>query len=199
MIRSPVLIMFARAPYLGTVKKRLAAGIGPIAARAFYVKTTTNVLAAVSANAAWQTVMCVTPDASAAQGRFWPAGATQLPQGYGDLGDRMERALMSFPDQPVAIIGSDIPEVTHGHIQTAFAALGRSDLVLGPSPDGGYWLVGARVGNLARGLFRNVRWSSEYTLEDTLQNTGSRRVALIDELDDIDYVTDLDRWRAQIS
>jgi glycosyltransferase A (GT-A) superfamily protein (DUF2064 family) len=55
------------------------------------------------------------------------------------------------------------------------------------------------VGNLARGLFRNVRWSSEYTLEDTLQNTGSRRVALIDELDDIDYVTDLDRWRAQIS
>jgi glycosyltransferase A (GT-A) superfamily protein (DUF2064 family) len=59
--------------------------------------------------------------------------------------------------------------------------------------------VGARVGNLARGLFRNVRWSSEYTLEDTLQNTGSRRVALIDELDDIDYVTDLDRWRAQIS
>ena len=181
MIRSPVLIMFARAPYLGTVKKRLAAGIGPIAARAFYVKTTTNVLAAVSANAAWQTVMCVTPDASAAQGRFWPAGPTQLPQGYGDLG------------------GSDIPEVTHGHIQTAFAALGRSDLVLGPSPDGGYWLVGARVGNLARGLFRNVRWSSEYTLEDTLQNTGSRRVALIDELDDIDYVTDLDRWRAQIS
>jgi len=199
MTLPPVLIMFARAPYLGTVKKRLAAGIGPVAARAFYVKTTTNVLVAVSANAVWQTVMCVTPDASAAQGRFWPAGVMQLPQGYGDLGDRMERALMSFPDRPVAIIGSDIPEITHGHIQTAFTALGRSDLVLGPSPDGGYWLVGARAGSLARGLFRDVRWSSEYTLEDTLENTGNRRVALIDELDDIDDVTDLENWRAQTS
>ncbi|MGZ0190685.1 MAG: DUF2064 domain-containing protein, partial [Alphaproteobacteria bacterium] len=85
------------------------------------------------------------------------------------------------------------------HIQTAFAALGRFDLVLGPSPDGGYWLVGARAGSLARALFRDVRWSSEYTLEDTLQNTGNRRVALIDELDDIDDVTDLENWCAQIS
>jgi rSAM/selenodomain-associated transferase 1 len=199
MTLPPVLIMFARAPYLGTVKKRLAAGIGPVAARAFYVKTTSNVLASVSANAAWQTVMCVTPDASAVQGRFWPPGVTQLPQGYGDLGDRMERALLSFPDRPVAIIGSDIPAITHGHIHTAFAELGRSDLVLGPSPDGGYWLVGARAGSLARGLLRDVRWSSEYTLEDTLQNTGTRRVTLIDELDDIDDVSDLERWRAQVS
>ncbi|MGB0574545.1 MAG: TIGR04282 family arsenosugar biosynthesis glycosyltransferase [Alphaproteobacteria bacterium] len=199
MARPPVLIMFARAPYLGTVKKRLAAAIGPVAARAFYVYMTKKVLTTVSSNAPWQTVMSVTPDSSAKQGRFWPPGVTQLPQGYGDLGERMESALMSFPDRPVAIIGSDIPMITHGHIQTAFAAMGRADLVLGPSPDGGYWLVGARAGNLARGLFRNVRWSSEFTLDDTLQNTGNRRVALIDELDDIDDVSDLENWRSQRS
>ncbi|NKB22282.1 MAG: DUF2064 domain-containing protein [Alphaproteobacteria bacterium] len=199
MKNSPVLIMFARAPYLGTVKKRLAAGIGPVAARAFYIKTTTNVLDTVSANAPWQTVMSVTPDASAAQGRFWPPGVTQLPQGFGDLGERMERALLQFADRPVAIIGSDIPAVTHAHIKTAFVALGHSDLVLGPSPDGGYWLVGARVGSLARGLFKNVRWSSEHTLDDTLANVGNKRVALIDELDDIDNAVDLARWRGHVS
>jgi len=77
--------------------------------------------------------------------------------------------------------------------------MGRADLVLGPSPDGGYWLIGARAGNLARGLLRNVRWSSEFTLDDTLQNTANRRVALIDELDDIDDVSDLENWRSQRS
>ncbi len=199
MKRPPVLIMFARAPYLGTVKKRLAAGIGPIAARAFYVKTTARVLATISSNAPWQTVMSVTPDASATRGRYWPPDILQIPQGFGDLGDRMERTLLQFYDRPVATIGSDIPAIEQHHIQEAFEALGQSDLVFGPSPDGGYWLVGARVGNLARGLFRNVRWSSEHTLSDTLANIGSKRAALIDELDDVDNADDLARWRAQRS
>lgn len=199
MKHPPVLIMFARAPYLGTVKKRLAAGIGSVAARDFYVKTTIQVLATVSSNAPWQTVMSVTPDASAGRGRFWPRGVLQMPQGFGDLGERMERALSQFPDHPVAIIGSDIPAIGQHHIQQAFAALGKSDFVFGPSPDGGYWLVGARVGRLARGLFRNVRWSSEHTLSDTLRNIGNRRVVLVEELDDIDNAADLARWLAQRS
>ncbi|MBK19869.1 MAG: hypothetical protein CMM52_13630 [Rhodospirillaceae bacterium] len=199
MKRSPVLIMFARAPYLGTVKKRLAAGIGPIAARKFYVETATAVMRAVSKNAYWRTVISITPDMAVGRGRYWCPGIEQIPQGFGDLGDRMERALLQFSDRPVAIIGSDIPEIENQHIRSAFRALGQSDLVFGPSPDGGYWLVGARKGRLARGLFKNVRWSSEHTLSDTLRNAGNRRARQIAELGDIDDVNDLTRWQAQRS
>ena len=147
----------------------------------------------------WQTILSVTPDAAAMRGRFWPPCIKQIPQGYGTLGERMERALLNFPNQPVAIIGSDIPDISKTHIKKAFAAAGRSDLVFGPSPDGGYWLVGARVGGLARGLFRNIRWSSEHALGDTLRNTGIRRVELIEELYDIDNAQDLAQWQAQRS
>lgn len=196
---SPVLIMFVRAPYLGSVKQRLAEGIGSVAARDFYRRTVSDVLAAVSKNAPWQIYLFVTPNCSAVRGRFWPSYIRKLPQGYGDLGDRMERALLKFSDRPVVIIGSDIPTISYSHIQKAFSSLGQTDLVFGPSPDGGYWLVGARVGSLARGLFRNVRWSSEGALSDTLINVGARRTTLIDELEDIDDVKDLARWRAHCS
>ncbi len=196
---SPILIVFVRAPYLGAVKKRLAAGIGAFAARRFYLKIASKLIAKVSTNTPWQTILSVTPNASAVQGRYWPPGVKKIPQGYGNLGERMERTLLRFPNQPVAIIGSDIPDISNTNIKNAFSAVGRSDLVFGPSPDGGYWLVGLRMGSLARGLFQNIRWSSEFALTDTLRNTGTRRVELIEELYDIDNVEDLAQWRAHSS
>ncbi len=196
---SPILIVFVRAPYLGAVKKRLAAGIGAFAARRFYLKIASKLIAKVSTNTPWQTILSVTPNASAVQGRYWPPGVKKIPQGYGNLGERMERTLLRFPNQPVAIIGSDIPDISNTNIKNAFSAVGRSDLVFGPSPDGGYWLVGLRMGSLARGLFQNIRWSSEFALTDTLRKTGTRRVELIEELYDIDNVEDLAQWRAHSS
>ena len=64
----------------------------------------------------------------------------------------------------------------------------------GPSPDGGYWLVGARAGLLVRGLFDNVRWSTAFALSDTLNNIGMKKVVFVDTLNDIDSVEDFVRW-----
>lgn len=196
---SPVLIVFVRTPYLGTVKKRLAAGVGAFAARRIYFDLASKLIATVSRCTPWQTILSVTPNAAVSHGRNWPPGLRKVPQGYGNLGERMERTFLQFPNQPVAIIGSDIPGISNKHIQNAFAVIRSSDFVFGPSPDGGYWLVGVRVGNLARGLFQNIRWSSEFALTDTLKNTGLRRVELIEELNDIDNVEDLNQWGAQRS
>ena len=79
------------------------------------------------------------------------------------------------------------------HIAAAFAALGRADLVFGPATDGGYWLVGARNPLVLRGLFDGVRWSGPYALADTLANARSRRVALLEPLDDVDDAEDFAR------
>jgi glycosyltransferase A (GT-A) superfamily protein (DUF2064 family) len=96
----------------------------------------------------------------------------------------------------VVLVGSDIPALSARHIAAAFAALGRCDLVFGPATDGGYWLVGARDGAMARGLFRTVRWSGPQALADTLANARGRRVTLLEALADVDDAADYARWRA---
>ena len=98
----------------------------------------------------------------------------------------------SLPPGPVCIIGADIPGITSAHIARAFAALGDHEAVFGPALDGGYWLVGLQcTGAVPQGLFQGVRWSTEHALADTMATLPGRRIALIDQLRDIDTVADL--------
>lgn len=196
MTSRPTVIVFLRAPYLGGVKQRLAAGIGMIAARQFYTATTHHLLRRLGQLPHWDVLLAVTPDRATIDGRFWPPHLTRFAQGLGDLGIRMERAVGRFPNRPVVLIGSDIPDLSADHIYQAFAALGRCDLTFGPARDGGFWLVGTREATMVRRLFRNVRWSTSHALADTLANAGTRRVELLGELSDIDDLDDLMRWRA---
>jgi len=194
------LIAFVKAPRLGTVKTRLAADLGALAALRFYRATSGRLLRRLGRDPRWTLWLAVTPDRLAHAARLWPAGARAFPQGGGDLGARMTRALRRVPPGPAIIVGSDVPEITPVLIARGFAALARHDAVLGPALDGGYWLVGLSA--RARGLdpFAGVRWSSPHALVDTLANFApARRVALIDPLDDIDTIADYDRWRERVS
>ncbi|NQU71225.1 MAG: glycosyltransferase [Rhodospirillales bacterium] len=196
MKRAGHVYLFARAPMIGAVKRRLAADIGDPAAWRFYRETTRDVLRRIAVDPRWWTSLSVTPDRFAETGRFWPSGVQRIPQGYGDLGQRMTRALKRYPDRPAVIVGSDIPAVSADHIAAAFEALRTHDLVFGPAADGGYWLVGARTpGRLGR-LFGNVRWSGPHALTDTLAGLKpSRRVAFLDVLEDVDDGPGLERSR----
>ena len=115
MNRKGHVVVFARAPRLGTVKTRLAAEIGPPPARDFHRRTTRGVLARLGPDRRWTTWLAVTPDRLAAAARFWPASVARLPQGQGDLGRRMARALGRFPGRPVVVVGSDIPGLAAVH------------------------------------------------------------------------------------
>lgn len=196
MRRRPVVIVFARAPQPGAVKRRLAAGIGTAAAHRFYRETTRRLLRRIAGDPRWEVHLAVTPDVAARRGRFWPARLPRFAQGNGDLGVRMARAMQRFPRRPVVLVGSDIPALDAHHVREALDRLGRCDLVFGPARDGGYWLVGAREAGLLRGLFRRVRWSGPHALADTLANAGNCRVTLLEELADVDDAADYARWRA---
>ena len=195
------LVLFARAPRRGTVKRRLAADIGTEAALRFYRDTLNDVVRRLATDPRWTTWLSVTPDGGAANAALWPdvTGLRGIPQGGGDLGERMARPIRDMPPGPVVIVGSDIPEVGPEHIRQAFEALGRHDMVFGPARDGGYWLVGARRRPaVPKDLFANVRWSTEHALDDTLAGLPKRfRVALIDTLDDVDTGADWAAWRAR--
>jgi hypothetical protein len=191
----PRLVVFVRAPLLGTVKRRLATGIGAAAARDFYAAASRALLRRVGRDARWRTELWVTPDLYAVSGRFWDPALPRAPQGSGDLARRMTRAFLAGGAGPALIVGSDIPDIAPRHVAAAFRALGAADAVFGPAADGGYWLVGLRQGALARGLFDGVRWSSEHALADTLANLRGKRVAMLETLSDIDDAADLAAWR----
>ncbi len=185
----------ARAPELGRVKRRLAADIGPVAALAFYRSASAAAVRRLSGDPRWRTELRVTPDRFARPGGPWPPGPDRRPQGGGDLGARMDRAVRAQPPGPVVVVGTDIPDVRPVHVARAFRLLGDHDAVFGPAADGGYWLVGLRRRPATPAIFEGVRWSHPATLADTLANLPpGARVAFLDTLEDIDDGAAYRRW-----
>ena len=191
------LVIFARAPRMGRVKRRLAKDLGPVAALRFHRLTTAGLLRRLARSPYWTTWLAVTPDREAGNPRgLWPTPARRLAQGRGDLGDRMGRAFQRLPPGPVVIVGADIPDISAHHVAQAFRALGRHDWVLGPASDGGYWLIGARRRPRLTLPFKQVRWGGSHSRADTLAGLKGQSVALLEELDDVDTAVDLARRRS---
>ena len=184
------LVIFTRYPRFGIGKTRLAAGAGPGVALRFQRVMLAQMLQRLSRDPRWTTWLAVTPDRSGP----WPSHVGILPQGTGDLGQRMARIAGRLAPGPVIIVGTDSPRLRAHHIERAFQALGERDTVFGPATDGGYWSVGLRRRPRFVDPFRTVRWSSEHALGDTIANLKGQTFALLDQLDDVDDVETLARF-----
>jgi rSAM/selenodomain-associated transferase 1 len=183
------LIILLKEPRAGRVKTRLGREIGMTAA-AWWFRHQTSTLLRRLEDPRWQILLSTAPD-TATTGRAWPAHLTRLPQGRGDLGQRMARAIRSAPPGPTLLIGGDIPGVTPAHIWRAFQALGDARVVFGPATDGGFWLVGSRnAAALPKSIFRDARWSTRHALSDCLGNLHCE-IAFTDMLQDVDTAADL--------
>jgi uncharacterized protein len=185
------LVIFAKAPVLGHVKRRLARDIGQLPAWQFYIRTLRALAPRLALDSRWQTSLAITGGDAR-----WPRNMPLIDQGQGNLGDRMARIARIMPAGPVVIVGSDIPDIERSHIARAFKTLGRHDTVFGPAADGGFWLVGQARRRSIPNLFSNVRWSTEHALGDTLSNLDRRHThALLEELIDVDDGPSYDEWR----
>jgi len=185
------LVVMLKEPRAGRVKTRLGRDIGMVPA-AWWFRHQVHRLLRRLTDPRWEMLLAVAPDRAGLLSRVWPAHLARIPQGHGDLGARMARALRHPPRGPVCVIGGDIPGITRSQIAEAFAALGSHDAVLGPAPDGGYWLIGLRRARvLPPSLFESVRWSSEHALSDTISTLPDHRIALITTLRDVDTAADL--------
>ncbi len=184
------LVVMVKAPVAGRVKTRLARETGVAPATRFSRHVTAALLDRVGRDRRWHTMLAVTPDVER-RGRFWPCRFERGAQGSGDLGKRMQRVMNGLPPGPAIIVGSDIPGIRAIHIARAFKVLGGHDAVLGPAPDGGYWLVGLKRSPRIPRPFANARWSTSNARADTLANLEDSRVALVTELEDVDNAADL--------
>ena len=193
--RIPICI-FAKPPVPGQVKTRLAPPQQAAAlARAFLVDTYATV-----ATLTWALPIVATTGELDAELREDVGNAIWL-QGDGDLGARLERILRRALDSaPAAIaIGADAPGLPRDIYERAHAALASADAVIGPSDDGGFYLLAIK--RCPDGLLANLPWSSPVTFAktlDRLRDVGMSPVVL-DSWFDIDRPEDLDRLRADLS
>jgi glycosyltransferase A (GT-A) superfamily protein (DUF2064 family) len=190
--RTRHLVIFARRPQLGVGKRRLAADVGDGEALRFTRAALDRLTRTLGRDPRWRLWLAATPD----RPLDWIRAGTAIPQGPGDLGERLTRLIRALPPGPVVILGSDTPTVTRADVAAAFRALGPNRAVFGPAPDGGYWLIGLRRGPGETLPFGGVRWSTPDALADTLANLSDCRVARLREQEDIDDGAALRRYRA---
>jgi rSAM/selenodomain-associated transferase 2/rSAM/selenodomain-associated transferase 1 len=201
-LHSDRVIIFGRYPVPGKTKTRLGSKLGPVAAadlqRQFFEKTLrTSRTFASERNIGVE--VCVEGGHASEVRRWLGTGLIFSQQGPGDLGLRMHKA---FRDafhrgcQRVVLLGTDIPELEVSHLSQAFDVLCGKDLVLGPSTDGGYWLMGLKR---PVDLFQGIGWGSAKVLEQTLDLAKAKglTVGLLDPLTDMDTVEDLRKWRPE--
>ena len=192
--RNPVqLAMFAKYWEAGRVKTRLARSIGEDAARDVHLLFVRFLLEKFQAFGDSRSFVGSPVERQSEFEKILPSGWNLQFQSDGDLGQRMSNFFKSNQqsDQFNILIGSDTPDVPESYLQQCIELLKRNQLVLGPSLDGGYYLIAMK--NHQPPLFENVVWSSpevfSRTLEIAKQNSVS--VALLPKLNDVDELDDL--------
>lgn len=127
--------------------------------------------------------------------------AAYFPQTGEDLGARMHNALARVFEEGYTsclLFGSDIPEIRSEDLLKAFDQLGRHDVVIGPSADGGYWLIGMHRPHSC--LFENRQYSHGSVLEELIRTAGQEGLSagLCRELQDMDTPSDLADFRSRM-
>jgi rSAM/selenodomain-associated transferase 1 len=185
-----VIIVFAKAPRMGSVKTRLAKGIGQAAALGFYRGCLARTIRTCERIQGAETVIWTAPD-NAVRGQYFNNRISVEAQGRGDIGVRMARALDHYREADRILIGGDIPGVTPNILNAAYGKLKANDAVYGPAEDGGFWLIGLRRGHRPRRLFNGVGWSRSDTLDSAVRSHGTHTtIAFCKTLNDIDDLDD---------
>ncbi|NNC96107.1 MAG: glycosyltransferase [Chitinophagales bacterium] len=195
MIENSALIIFVKNPVLSKVKTRLAEDIGDESALTVYK----NLLIKT-----FQTVHPVNVDKFIFYSDFideddmWPKEHYQkFLQDGKDLGERMDNAIKLIFDQwyeQAVIVGSDCYELDTKTVERALFELSRTDCVLGPATDGGYYLIGMKQ---SLDVFHDIEWSTESVLEKTIDKlkANQHEYLLLQELSDVDTLEDLKKYK----
>jgi len=200
----PAVGLFAKPPKPGGVKTRLVPPLTPEEAAQLYAAFLGDLADMLDGDPVWDWI-AYSPDPEALRAT-WPHGAP-LPRAWrrqteGDLGGRMGAALEELlaEGRPSALLlGSDHPTLSRDMIAKAFHALETTEVVLGPSLDGGLYLVGWARSHPE--LMQDVPWSTERVLETVVARARAHgvRVALLAPWYDVDDARDLAFLRAHLS
>jgi rSAM/selenodomain-associated transferase 1 len=197
-----VLVIMAKAPRLGEVKTRLAASLSPAAVTAFYCCLLGDTLAlARSLSDVEVAIMC--PDSDVNElAQLAGSEASVVPQKGEGLAAGLSSVFEHFAEgyqRRVIAFNSDSPHLPRSVLEDAFETLAANDVVVGPTHDGGYYLVGAKAYHPT--LFAGDGMGTSSALERLLSRarTLELSVGFADPFYDIDVVDDLTLLAAELS
>jgi len=192
------ILVFAKYPEPGKCKTRLAAGVGESKAMEIYRALLNHTLGVVRSTSFRKTLLADPAD-RAADGAAWAPGMDAYrAQASGDLGERLAQAFAaSFAGgaRKVIVIGCDCPQLSKDSLVSSFMALDQADAVLGPTVDGGYYLLGLKESRPS--LFQGIPWSTDQVFDKTLNILKFQSLSYIsrDAFSDVDTLEDYERVR----
>ena len=163
--------MFVKFPDRGEVKSRISRGLGEEIATDLYRCFIEDLLEKL-AQGAYRFRMAFHPEGKEHEIReMFGGGFSYMPQEGKDLGERMKHAFIRCFSEgfcSVVVIGSDSPDLPARIIEMAFLALEDHDAVIGPSADGGYYLIGFTRETFHPDVFSGLAWGTETIYQETL-------------------------------
>ena len=217
------LIIFIKYPEPGKVKTRLSKGIGKENAAKLYKLFVETLLKRVSYNGHYsknknnlnnhyETTIFFAPEDKKREIKEWLGheyNSRISPQHGDDLGERISNAFRQISNtgaKKVVIIGSDTPALDKKTVEQAFDLLNHNDTVIGPTMDGGYFLLGlsfltdAFKKDKSWDIFTDIDWSTENVFTQTIESVKSCGLTykLLSEYYDIDTLPDLVRLKLDI-
>ncbi len=211
----PILILMTRWPAANRCKTRLAKEIGCFRAAKIQQKLishTIEVSKAIEATGSMEIKLAV-DGIGRKKIASWAKSHCILEatsQGSGNLGVRMKRQVISnqkgkrktpYRSRDVILIGTDLANICTSEITLAFNSLKDNQLVIGPSVDGGYWLIGFSKDIISPYMywpFSGIKWGKDSVLAETIARAKLKGIKykLINEKNDIDLISDLVAWQS---
>lgn len=196
-----IVILYTKYPRPGHSKTRLIPALGSDGAAKLQKNMTAEMVAKLEQlqNGRPVTIAIHFDGGTHEQMEQWLGNSHQFcHQSDGDLGVRMAESISDYLGTfaRIILVGSDCPGVNELTLCEALDALKKNDLVIGPTFDGGYYLIGVQ-GSVKRNqlhtLFQDIKWSTNSVFTDTIKKAGQLRLSchILPKLHDIDTPDDL--------
>ena len=175
------LILFVKAPRIGTVKTRLQPELTRDQSLLLYQAMVEDTVRQFSGVGFCDLKIFFHPADAYEVMKTWLGNQLDyFPQQGNDLGERMYHAIAEMLNQKydkVALVGSDIPTLDAATMVRAFASMDNYDVVLGPCNDGGYYLIGMKLPQPE--LFKGITWSTNLVLQQTIHRARSAGLEIV--------------------
>ncbi len=191
------ILLFIKNPQLGKVKTRLALDIGEENALLLYKNFVVDIIHILK-KTNYPILIFFTPSDSEKEIEEWLGKSfNYYPQKGSDLGEKMFNAFNDATKigfEELIIIGSDCLDFKKDFFHSSFEWLNKNDYIIGPSEDGGYYLLGMKKDNIKKQIFEDVIWSTEKVFEKTIKNMVNlsakyKKLPIKNDIDDIDDLT----------
>jgi len=190
------ILLFVKYPEPGKVKTRLESLLNKDCVARLYECFVLDLLETLNGVGSALRIVYDPPGKRTETARLFGEGYDYRPQEGADLGERMKNAFLNcFAEgmTSVVLLGSDLPDLPGSVLKEAFSALKVSDGVMGPSADGGYYLIGFRKEGFFPSVFDGIPWSTDQVLSETMRRfqAAKRTVSFLPCWRDMDTPEDL--------